>query len=95
MHTIGSGRQLKDFVEFCSALDIKEVVGAADEFGNAEGYDKEIFALAILRALDNGDFGDDPMQVQVAVADFWRRGHVEGFSMATFNRVFIDHFAHW
>ncbi len=86
---------LEDFQRFCSSFDVRTVIAAADEHGNVEGFDKEVYALAILRALRNGDFGEDRQLTQVAVSALWERGHLEGFNRDSFNEVFEDFFIYW
>jgi len=86
---------LEDFDRFCQSLDVKEVIAAADKSGNARGFEKEVYALAILRALRNGDFGRDQQSTQAAVSKLWERGYLEGFSRDSFNEVFEEFFVYW
>jgi hypothetical protein len=86
---------LEDFKRFCNSFDVRSVIAAADECGNAEGFEKEVYALAILRALRNGDFGRNREMTQIAVSLLWERGHLEGFNRDSFNEVFEDFFVYW
>ena len=86
---------LRDFARYCSSVDIREVIAAADEDGNADGYEKELYALAIIRAAQSGAFGRKSNALQAAVADLWERGHRFGFSRETFNTGFEKLFDPW
>jgi len=86
---------LRDFARYCSSVNIREVIAAADEYGNADGYDKERYALAIIRAAQSGAFGRENTALQAAVADLWERGYRYGFSRETFNTGFEQLFDPW
>lgn len=76
---------IHDFNRFCDSVDVKAVVAAADEHGNAPGYEKQLYAIAIVRAVDRGDLGYDWYEAQDGVALLWERGYRIGFSTDTFN----------
>lgn len=86
---------LADFGEFFSEVNITQVIAAADEHGNVQGYEKEIYALAIIRAVSKGDFGTNPKVKIAAISALWERGYRTGFSMESFNAVFEDYFCGW
>lgn len=75
----------EDFSEFCAMVDVKAVVAAADAEGNARGYDKELYAIAIVRAVQDGMLGTDWYDAQAAVSRVWERGHRSGFNTDSFN----------
>jgi hypothetical protein len=87
--------RLEEFSHFCSSLDISAVIAAAGERGQANGYEKEVYAIAILRAVQNGDFGSDRNAVQEAISALWARGCHSGFNVHSFNTVFQDFFTRW
>lgn len=95
MHVITVREGLEDFNRFCSSVDVRAVIAAADEAGNARGFEKEVYALAILRALRNGDFGEDRYVNQTAITAIWECGHLNGFNRDSFNEVFDEFFAYW
>lgn len=95
MHMIPVGEGLEDFHRFCSSFDVKAVIAAADRYGRAEGFEKEIYALAILRALQNGDFGQDRQFTGMAVSTLWECGLLRGFNRENFNEVFQEFFVYW
>jgi hypothetical protein len=76
---------IEDFSEFCAMVDVKAVVAAADAKGNARGYDKELYAIAIVRAVHDGMLGADWYEAQAAVSMVWERGHRNGFNRDSFN----------
>ena len=84
-----------DLREFLGEVNIAQVIAAADEHGNAHGYEKEIYALAIVRAVSKGDFGTDTKVQISAISALWERGYRTGFSMESFNAVFEDYFCGW
>ncbi len=86
---------LEDFNRFCSSVDVRTVIAAADRQGRAEGFEKEVYALAILRALQNGDFGQDRQLTQLAVSSLWERGLLKGFNRENFNEVYQEFFIYW
>ncbi len=88
-------RELEDFNRFCATFDVKEVIAAADEHGDAIGYEKEVYALAILRAVHNGDFGQEELVTQAAISALWERGYRKGFNIDSFNEAFQEFFVHW
>jgi len=75
----------EDFSEFCAMVDVKAVVAAADAEGNARGYNKELYAIAIVRAVHDGMLGTDWYEAQAAVSTVWERGHRSGFNTGSFN----------
>lgn len=77
---------IEDFSKFCINVDVRDVIAAADEQGNAPGQSKQLYALAIVRALHNGDLGRDYDKSLSAVSMLWERGHVSGFNTDSFNR---------
>ena len=86
---------VEDFNKFCESFDVKAVIAAADKKGRARGFEKEVYALAILRALHNGDFGEDPHATQNAISSLWTRGHRDGFNAHTFKEAFQEYFVCW
>ena len=88
-------RKLKDFNKFCETLDIRSVIAAADNDGAAPGYEKELYAIAILRALQHGDFGSDPELTARAVSALWERGISNGFNADSYNKEFENFFRYW
>jgi hypothetical protein len=86
---------LGNFALFCSTVDIREVIAAADEDGNALGYEKELYALAIIRAAQSGAFGRENHGLQCAVSGLWERGYRFGFSRETFNAGFLEFCNPW
>lgn len=78
-------RWTEDFSEFCAMVDVKAVVAVADAEGNAQGYDKELYAIAIVRAVHDGMLGTDWYEAQAAVSRVWERGYRSGFSTDSFN----------
>lgn len=88
-------KELEDLQRFCTGFDVMEVIAAADNHGNADAYKKEAYALAILRAVRNGDFGDNRQLTHAAITATWERGHRKGFTADTFNEVFQEYFVWW
>ena len=86
---------LRNFAQFCSRVDIREVIAAADDNGNAAGYEKELYALAIIRAAQSGAFGQENHALQGAVSGLWERGYRFGFSRETFNAGFLEFYNPW
>jgi hypothetical protein len=86
---------LQDFSQFCSALDIHAIISDADECGRVSDREKEIYAIAILRAIEYGDFGNDRDKIQEAVSLLWEGGYREGFNLHSFNSVYEEFFSHW
>jgi hypothetical protein len=78
---------IEDFSQFCKMVDVKVVIAAADDQGNANGYDKELYAIAIVRAVKHGSLGSDWYQAQAAVSRLWERGCLSGFNTDSFNTV--------
>ena len=76
---------IEDFSGFCAMVDVKAVVAAADAEGNPGGYDKELYAIAIVRAVHDGMLGTDWYEAQAAVSRVWERGYRSGFSTDSFN----------
>jgi len=76
---------IEDFSGFCAIVDVKAVVAAADAQGYARGYDKELYAIAIVRAVQDGMLGADWYEAQAAVSSVWERGHRYGFNSDSFN----------
>ncbi len=95
MNVITVREGLEDFNRFCSSVDVRAVIAAADEAGNADGFEKELYALAILRALRNGDFGEDGHVNRTAISALWECGYLNGFNRDSFNEVFETFFAYW
>lgn len=81
---------IEDFSGFCAMVDVKAVVAAADAEGNARGYDKELYAIAIVRAVQDGMLGADWYEAQAAVCRVWERGHHNGFNSESFNSALKD-----
>jgi hypothetical protein len=52
MHLIPVREGLEEFEYFCRSFDVKEIIAEFDEHGNVEAVEKEIYALAILRAIE-------------------------------------------
>ena len=78
---------IDDFGEYCKSVDVRDVVAAANEDGDAPGQAKQLYAIAIVRALHYGGLGKDWYEAQMAVCMLWERGHVSGFNTDTFNGV--------
>ena len=78
---------IEDFSQFCKMVDVKVVIAATDDQGNANGYDKELYAIAIVRAVKHGSLGSDWYQAQSAVSRLWQRGYRSGFNRDSFNTV--------
>lgn len=95
MDEIASRAGIDDFNQFCKSLDVRYVIAAVDEQGQAEGFEKEVYALAILRAVHNGDLGEDAEMTRNAIAAFWQHGHRKGFNAESFNEVFDQLFVYW
>jgi hypothetical protein len=76
---------IEDFSEFCAKVDVKAVVAGADAEGNSRGYDKELYAIAIVRAVHEGTLGADWCEAQAAVSRVWERGYRSGFNTDSFN----------
>jgi hypothetical protein len=83
-------RWIEDFSVYCVSVDLKQVVAAADEEGNAPGWEKQLYAVAIVRALHQGILGNDWLQAQSAVARLWQRGRERGFNTDNFNDVLLQ-----
>lgn len=88
-------QQLRDFGHFCTGLDIHEIIAEADAGGRVRGREKELYAIAILRAIEHGDFGRDRYRIQEAISKFWERGYRDGFNAQSFNAVFEEFFSCW
>ena len=95
MQTIANKPALEDFNRFCHSFDVRAVIAAADEQGLAEGFEKEVYALAILRAVHNGDLGNDRDTTVKAISSLWYDGYRKGFSAETFNEMFQELFVYW
>lgn len=85
MDTENIGDWIEDFKRYAKTVDIRTVIAAADEQGKAPGWEKQIYSIAIVRALHQGELGTDYGQVQKAVATLWEHGHTRGFSTESFN----------
>lgn len=79
---------VEDFYQFCQSFDVRAVITADDN----DGFEKEVYALAILRALHNGDFGADRDTTKRAIYSIWTRGYRYGFNADTFKEAFQEHF---
>jgi len=88
-------QQLEDFMQFCETVDVKRTIKAAGHATHAPDEDKELYALAIIRAAKNGAFGDDNDATQTAISAFWERGYRSGFNTESFNVVFEEYFRCW
>ena len=95
MHATTSSARLDDFSQFCNSLNVRTVLAAANEQGQAEGFEKEVYALAILRAVKNGDFGEDQEATLMAISTIWEQGYRKGFNEQSFNEVFRELFVYW
>lgn len=89
------GQQLEDFNQFCAGVDIRSIVAMAEQCGEVPGYDKELYAIAILRAAHNGTFGNDCNSTQRAISALWERGYRCGFNPESFSAVFEEYFSCW
>lgn len=87
MGTDNKKHWIDDFSQFCVMVDVTTVIAAADDEGNAPGYDKELYAIAIVRAVQHGSLGSDWYQAQSAVSRLWQRGYRSGFNRDSFNTV--------
>ena len=88
-------RNLEDFNHFCNAFDVRAVIAAAEEPSQADEFEKEVYALAIMRSVHNGAFGSDPTAKQAAISALWERGHRCGFTADSFNTGFLECFNCW
>jgi hypothetical protein len=88
-------QRLADFNHFCSTMDLSATTAFIRQSGPEDGNLKAVYALAILRAVQNGDFGNDSNANQVAISALWERGHRSGFNVASFNTVFEEFFSCW
>ena len=88
-------QQLEDFMQFCNAVDVKHAINADGHATHAADDDKELYALAIIRAAKNGAFGDDNNATQIAISALWERGYRSGFNTESFNVVFEEYFRCW
>jgi hypothetical protein len=88
-------QNLEDFNQFCKTFGIRTVIAAADQRGLVPGYEKELYAIAILRAVQNGDFGSDPDRTAEAVSALWERGNRCGFNVDSYNAEFENFFRYW
>lgn len=95
MDQITVSRELVDFERFCYSFDVKAVIASADTEGNTPDHQQAVYALAILRALFNGHFGEDRRVQQAAVSALWERGYSKGFNAESFNEVFDEFFVYW
>ena len=95
MNAVAGITGVEDFNRFCRSFDVREVIAAADEQGHAAGLEKEVYALAILRAVHNGDFGEDREMTQYAISALWKHGYCKGFNAESFNEVFQKLFVYW
>ena len=86
---------VEDFSKFCESFDVRAVIAASDGTGRAHGFEKEIYALAIQRALHHGELGEDCDAIQIAISSIWERGYRYGFNADTFNEAFQEYFACW
>ena len=88
-------QKLEDFNQFCKTFDIRTVIAAADQRSLVPGYEKELYAIAILRAVQHGDFGSDPDRTAEAVSALWERGNRCGFNVDSYNAEFENYFRYW
>jgi len=95
MHSSVVRRNLEDFNTFCNNFDIRAIIAAADDYGHAEGYEKEVYALAIMRAVSKGAFGADRVANQQAISALWDRGYRDGFTVDSFKEAFVEFFNCW
>ena len=95
MNAIAYQGCFEDFNRFCKSFDVRDVIAAADEQGRANGFEKEVYALAILRAVHNGDFGEDRKATKEAISALWQSGCCKGINADTFNEVFQELFIYW
>ena len=95
MHATTISACLNDFHEFCNSLNVRTVIAAANEQGLPEGFEKEVYALAILRAVKNGDFGEDHEATLMAISTIWEQGYRKGFNEESFNEAFQKLFVCW
>lgn len=95
MNAIIKGAGVEDFNHFCKSFDVRSVIATAEDRGHAAGLEKEVYAMAILRALHNGDFGEDRDTSQKAISALWNQGHYKGFNAESFNEIFQQVFVYW
>ena len=88
-------KEYDDFRRFCDTLDIERVVRNTHREGQLPGNEKELYALAILRAARTGALGEDSAATRVAISALWERGSRHGFSRDNFNQVFERYFRYW
>jgi hypothetical protein len=74
---------------------MNNTINAADHRTHVPDDDKELYALAIIRAARNGAFGDDNKTTQTAISALWERGYLSGFNTDSFNVVFEEYFRCW
>jgi len=88
-------QQLEDFKQFCNTIDVSHTIDGGGHWTHPPDDDKELYALAILRAAKNGAFGNDNKTTQTAITALWARGYVSGFNTRSFNVVFEEYFCCW
>ena len=86
---------LEDFQRFCSTFNPKGLISEVDEHGSTEGIEKQVYALAIMRAVRNGDLGTDDKLIAAAISALWDQGHRYGYNSENFNKVFDEFFYYW
>jgi len=90
-----SRHELEDFQRFCSTFNPKGLICEVDEHGSIEGLEKQVYALAIMRAVSNGDFGTDDKLTAAAISALWAQGHRYDYNSEIFNKVFTEFFYYW
>ena len=70
MNAIANHACFEDFHRFCKSFDVRDVIAAADDQGRADGFEKEVYALAILRAVHNGDFGEELESFDLLISQY-------------------------
>ena len=88
-------QRLEDFMRFCDSVEIGCGAAASNRGSRAPGYDKERYALAILRAAKTGAFGDDAELTRTAISAIWDRGYRSGFNPDSFKTEFEQYFRCW
>jgi hypothetical protein len=90
-----SRHQLEEFHRFCSTFNSRGLICEVDKHSSTEGLEKQVYALAIMRAVSNGDFGTDDQLIAAAISTLWDQGHRYGYNSANFNKIFDEFFYHW
>jgi len=89
------GEPLEDFRRFCARVAVDESARSGASQGPFPQDAKARYALAIIRAVRAGAFGDDNQSTLTAISALWDRGCRCGFNTESFNRGFEEYFSCW